>query len=91
MLIRMNKAKYAWITAVPGLCLACITIWAGYIQITRMYIPQGRILLASVGIIILCLMVVVLVGAIKRWYELLRIRTTTVDPYGETVLVVVEE
>jgi carbon starvation protein len=91
MLIRMNKAKYAWITAVPGLCLACITIWAGYIQITKMYIPQGRILLATLGAIILCLMVIVVVGAIKRWYELLQIRTTTVDPYGETVLVVVEE
>ena len=91
MIIRMNKAKYAWITAIPGLCLACITLWAGYIQITQMYIPQGKMLLATVGIIILCLMVVVLVGAIKRWYELLQIRTTTIDSYGETVLVVVEE
>jgi carbon starvation protein len=91
MLIRMNKAKYAWITAVPGLCLAFITIWAGSIQITKMYIPQGRMLLATLGTIILCLMVVVLVGAIKRWYELLQIRTTTVDPYGETVRAVVEE
>jgi carbon starvation protein len=91
MLIRMNKARYAWITAVPGIFLACITLWAGYIQITSIYIPQGRILLASLGCIILILMVIVLVGAVKRWMELLQIRTTTVDAYGETVLVTVEE
>ena len=91
MLIRMNKAKYAWITAVPGICLACITMWAGFIQITSMYIPQGRILLATLGCIILGLMVIVLIGSIKRWIELLQIRTTTVDAYGETVLVAVEE
>jgi carbon starvation protein len=87
----MNKAKYAWVTAVPGICLACITMWAGYIQITTMYIPQGRILLASLGCLVLGLMIIVLVGSIKRWFELLQIRTTTVDAYGDTVLVVAEE
>jgi carbon starvation protein len=66
-------------------------MWAGYIQITQMYIPQGRMLLAVLGTVIMCLMVIVLVGSIKRWFELLRIRTTTVDPYGDTVLVIVEE
>ena len=30
MIIRMNKAKYAWITAVPGIFMAFITMWAGY-------------------------------------------------------------
>jgi len=48
-------------------------------------------LLASLGCIILGLMVVVLVGSIKRWIELLQITTTTVDAHGETVLVTVEE
>jgi carbon starvation protein len=91
MIIRMNKAKYAWITAVPGIALACITMWAGYIQITQMYIPQGRVLLAALGCIILCLMVIVLIGSIKRWIELLQIRITTVDAHGDTVLVVAEE
>ncbi|MCL2123067.1 MAG: carbon starvation protein A, partial [Desulfovibrionaceae bacterium] len=91
MLIRMNKAKYAWITALPGIFLACITMWAGYIQITTIYIPQGRVLLTSLGCAILCLMVIVFIGAIKRCVDLLQIRTTTVDAYGDTVLVVAEE
>jgi carbon starvation protein len=91
MIIRMNKARYAWITAVPGIGLACITMWAGYIQITQVYYPQDRILLTILGTVILSLMAVVLVGAIKRWFELLQIRTTTVDVYGDTVLAVAEE
>ncbi|MCL2341421.1 MAG: carbon starvation protein A [Proteobacteria bacterium] len=91
MLIRMNKAKYAWITAIPGLLLAGVTMWAGYLQITTIYIPQGKILLATLACIVLAMIVVVLIGSIKRWIELLQIRTPTVDAYGDTVLVVAEE
>jgi len=91
MLIRMNKAKYAWITAVPGVFLAAVTMWAGYIQITQTYIPSGRMLLAGMGIAILALIVIVFIGAIIRWRELLQIHTTTSDAYGETVLVAAEE
>ena len=91
MLIRMNKAKYAWITALPGLFMAFVTMWAGYIQITSVYIPQGKTLLATLGTIIMVLMVIVFVGAIKRWFELLNIQTTTVDSYGDVVLVAAEE
>ena len=91
MLIRMNRAKYAWITAVPGILLVWITMWAGYIQITGMYLPMGRILLASLGIIILLLMVIVVVGAVKRCFELFRFPAATVDKHGETVRVLAEE
>jgi carbon starvation protein len=91
MLIRMNKAKYAWITAVPGIFMACITVWAGYLQITGVYIPQGKMVLTILGCTILLLMILVFIGAIKRWFELLKIRTTTIDEYGETVRTIVAE
>ena len=91
MLIRMNKAKYAWITAVPGIFLACVTMWAGYIQIAKIYLPNGNILLTILGSFIMCLMLVVLGGSIRRWFELLQIRTTTLDVHGDTVLAVAEE
>jgi carbon starvation protein len=71
--------------------MACITIWAGYLQITGVYIPQGKMLLTTLGCIILLLMLLVFIGAIKRWFELLKIKTTTVDAYGDTVRVVVDE
>lgn len=91
MIIRMNKAKYAWCTAVPGIFMAIVTMWAGYLQITGNYIPTGKYLLATLGIVIMCLMVVVFIGAFIRWRELLNIQSTTVDNYGDTVLVEVEE
>ena len=91
MIIRMNKAKYAWCTAVPGLLMAGITMWAGYLQITGNYIPNGKYLLATMGIVIMILMVIVFIGAFKRWRELLKIEGTTTDSYGDTVLAIVEE
>ena len=91
MLIRMNKAKYMWCTAVPGLFLAGMTMWAGYLQITGNYIPNKKYLLAGLGIVIMTLMVIVFIGAFKRWIELLKIKTTTLDDYGDTVLVAAEE
>ncbi len=91
MIIRMNKAKYAWCTAVPGLFLAAMTMWAGYLQITGIYLPKGDYLKATLGIVIMGLMIIVFIGAFKRWAELLNIKTTTKDPHGDVVLVVVEE
>ncbi len=91
MLIRMNKARYMWCTAVPGIFLAGMTMWAGYLQITGNYIPNKKYLLAGLGIVIMTLMVIVFIGAFKRWIELLKIKTTTLDGYGDTVLVAAEE
>jgi carbon starvation protein len=93
MIIRMNKAKYAWITAVPGISMAAITMYAGYLQVTGVYLKPGKenYLLATLAIIIMVLMVIVFVGAFKRWSELLNIQTTTSDEYGETVVALAEE
>lgn len=91
MIIRMNKARYAWVTAIPGLFLACTTLWAGYIQIFKTYLPNGQYLLAILGIIVMVLMVIIFIGAILRWKQLLSIKTTKTDQYGDEVLDLVEE
>ncbi|MBA4356885.1 MAG: carbon starvation protein A [Desulfovibrio sp.] len=93
MLIRMNKAKYAWLTAVPGMIMAGITMYAGYLQVTGTYLKAGKenYLLATMAIVIMCLMVIVFVGAFRRWNELLSIKTTQKDEYGETVVALAEE
>ncbi|WP_027176980.1 carbon starvation CstA family protein [Desulfovibrio aminophilus] len=91
MIIRMNKARYAWLTAVPGIIMAFITIWAGYLNIVGNYLPKGQYLLSFLGALVIVLMTIVFAGAIRRWTELLRIDGTVSDPYGEQVLVVVEE
>ncbi|HBB92976.1 MAG TPA: carbon starvation protein A, partial [Bacteroidales bacterium] len=91
MLLRMGKAKYVWITAVPGVFMAFTTMYAGYLNVTTNYLPAGKYLLGVLSVIIMVLITIVLVSAFRRWYELLQIRKQVKDRYGELVLEVVEE
>ncbi|MFP5259665.1 MAG: carbon starvation protein A [Acidobacteriota bacterium] len=91
MIIRMGKARYAWMTAVPGLAMVGVTVWAGYLQITNNYLPKGLYLLATLAVVVLVLMAIVIVGTLRRWSSLLRIKATVPDTYGEPVLEVVPE
>jgi carbon starvation protein len=90
MIIRLGKAKYAWITAVPGIFMAFVTLYAGYLNVTLNYIPTGKVLLSSLSIIIMILVVIVFVTAFKRWYELLQIKERVQDIWGEMVISPIE-
>jgi carbon starvation protein len=89
MIIRMKKGKYAAMTAVPGILLAVITMWAGYDNITDNYLPKGNYLLAALSVVIMVLMVIVFVGTFRRWFQLLHVKKTVVDDFGDKVLVAV--
>jgi carbon starvation protein len=91
MIIRMNKARYAWVTAVPGLFMAGITMWAGTLQIFGNYFPKGQYLLGVLGLSVMTLMIVIFCGAFVRWFKLLRMKTTVIDANGEEVREIVEE
>ena len=91
MLIRMNKARYAWITVVPGLFMAFITFWAGCVSVVNNYLPTGHYLLAIMAIIVMLLMAIVFVLAVRRWIKLLRIADTIKDAWGEPVREIVPE
>jgi carbon starvation protein len=91
MIIRMGKARYAALTAVPGLAMVVITGWAGYLQIVNTYLPAGKYLLTFLAIVILALMAIVIVGTVRRWIELLEIKKPVEDAYGDKVLEIVGE
>jgi carbon starvation protein len=91
MIMRMNKVKYAWMTAVPGILMAFVTLYAGYLTIVGNFLPKKLYLLTTLAIIVMALMIIVFVGAIKKWFELLQIKTTVRDEYGEPVLEIVPE
>lgn len=91
MIIRMNKARYAWITAVPGILMAGISLIAGYYNIVDNFLPKGKYLLTVLSLVIMVLMGIVSIQAGRRWLELLKIGSTTTDAYGDTVLATVEE
>jgi carbon starvation protein len=71
MIIAMGRAKYAWITAVPGLLMVPIVMTAGYMNIFNNFLPKGLYLLVSLSAILMALMAFVFVEAFRKWYNLL--------------------
>lgn len=91
MLIRLGKAKYAWVTAVPGLLVFPIVMWAGYLNITGNYLPKQLYLLTSMSALLMVLISIVFVAAFRRWAELLRIEKQVTDRFGDKVLALVSD
>jgi carbon starvation protein len=91
MLIRLGKAKYAWVTAVPGLLVFPIVMWAGYLNITGNYMPKQLYLLTTMSGILMVLISIVFVAAFARWYELLQIDKRVTDKFGDQVLTLVSD
>lgn len=91
MIIRMNKAKYAWMTAVPGIFMVFVTMVAGYESILGNYLPKQLYLLTALAIMVMALMALVIIGAFRKWYELLQVKNPVNDAYGDKVLEVVQE
>ncbi|MEN6485219.1 MAG: carbon starvation protein A [Syntrophobacteraceae bacterium] len=71
MIIGMGKAKYAWVTAVPGILMIPVTMSAGYLNIVGNYWPKGLYLLVFLSVVLMILMTIVFVLAFKKWYVLL--------------------
>lgn len=90
MLIRLNRGKHALCAAIPGVFMALITFWAGYLQVTTIYLPNGEILLAILATVAMILMLIVFVGAFRKWYQLLKINSYEIDFYGEKAKELVE-
>lgn len=91
MLIRLGKGNYAWATAGPGLFMAPICMWAGYLNVTQNFLPKKLYLLASLSVVLMALMTVVFIEAFRRWRALLQIETTIADSFGDQVLALAGE
>jgi carbon starvation protein len=85
MLLRMNRGRYSLCTAIPGIFMAIITFWAGYVQITQYYLPREQYLLTVLAVVAMLLMLFVFIGTFRKWIRLIRIKTTVPDAYGEYV------
>lgn len=91
MLIRMGKARFAWVTAVPGISLALVTMYAGYLNVTNVYLPKHLYVLAVIALVIMSMMVIVFVTTFARWYKLLKIKTFVKDKWGDEVRIPLAE
>ncbi|QRY59923.1 carbon starvation CstA family protein [Sphingobacterium siyangense] len=90
MLIRMNRRKYVLFAAVPGVFMAVITFWAGYLQVVQGYVPKGQYLLAGLAVAAMSLMAIVFIGTFKKWIYLAQRKEQVKDQYGEVVKEIVE-
>lgn len=70
LIMRMGKAKYAWITAVPGLFMIPVVMSAGYLNIVNNFLPKGLYLLVTLSVVLMILMTEVFIEAFRRWYQL---------------------
>ncbi len=72
MLLRMGKAKYAWVTLAP-LCFMLVTaVTAGFYNIFEFYLPKGQMLLAGASVVMMVLIVFVIVDSVKVWRSILK-------------------
>ncbi|HMK34210.1 MAG TPA: carbon starvation protein A [Desulfomonilaceae bacterium] len=72
LILRMGKAQYAWVTAVPGLFMLPIVMSAGYLNVVNNFLPKGLYLLVVLSIVLMFLMTVVFVEAFWKWYQLFK-------------------
>jgi carbon starvation protein len=86
MLIRLGRAKYAWTTAIPGILMAFVTLYAGYLNIVDNYLPKKLYLLIVLSIMVMALVLIVLVATIRRWVELLNLKVLVKVPDDTPIL-----
>ena len=91
MLIRLGKARFAWVTAVPGLFMVPVTMSSGYLNIVSNYLPKADWLKVILSIVLMILMAIVFLEAFYKWYTLLQVKQTVRDAHGDAVLAVVPE
>lgn len=72
MLIRTGSLRYIWITIIPGVFMAAITLWAGWLNIFRNYIPKGHYILALLCALIMILVLIIMAAAAFRWRKLMK-------------------
>jgi carbon starvation protein len=86
MILRMGKAKYAWITAVPGIFMVPVTMTAGYMNVVNNFLPQKLYLLVVLSIVLMIMMAFIFIDAFIKWYQLLQVEVTIEPEYSEPVL-----
>ena len=70
VIMRLGHKRYAWVTGIPFVFMAVITVYADYLNIFTNYIPQAKWSLVIISLIMLILFALVVVEAIRSWIRL---------------------
>jgi carbon starvation protein len=71
LIIRMGKKKYLAVTIVPFVFLSITTIWAGIMNIIKIYIPHGIIINTILSAFLILLALTIIIDSVYNWYKLL--------------------
>ncbi len=71
--------------------MAIITLWAGFINITVNYLPNKLYLLAFLCAFVMVLIVIIIAAAGIKIVNLLCLKGTVADTWGDPVLVTVRD
>ncbi len=88
VLIRMDKAKYMWVTAGRGFFSHASRCMRAISRLPMVYLAPGKenYLLATLACMVLAMIVIVVISCFKRWAELLQIKERVTDIWGERVI-----
>ncbi len=71
MIIRMGRARYAWVTLVPLAFITVTTVTAGYQNIVSNYLPQHNYLLAGISGLLILMVIAIILYSLRIWTSLL--------------------
>jgi carbon starvation protein len=75
IILKTGKSLYALITAVPGLLMFGITLWAGTLNVTTNYLPHKNYVLTILSLVLMALAVFILVAAVRKGMVMIRAQT----------------
>lgn len=73
IIMRLGHKRYAWVTIIPFIFIAAITVMADYENVFDSYIPQGKFLLAGISFVMFILVAIVCIESIRSWIRLANI------------------
>jgi carbon starvation protein len=86
VIIKLGKAKYAWITFMPFAFVSVTTLYASYLNIVDNFLPKGKILLVVLTIMIMLTAIGIIVNSLLKWYNWL-VKKESYQPFADDVKV----
>lgn len=69
-LFRHGRGRYAWVTMLPCIFMAVLTVMADYENVFNSYLPQGKYSLVVVSVVMFVLVAIVLAESVRSWIRL---------------------
>lgn len=74
-LLRSQKIQYIWVTLIPLIFAAVVTLWAAFENIFRNYLPKNNYTLAIISGVLILLVCLVLLESILNWVKIIRMNS----------------